>query len=442
MTSKDETSKEIVVIASETFTRQYLDLLNKRDDSKFHYKRACSVQECMGYLKESSKKYVLPAHDNYLMMAGILNQKLGFPNPSLLSLVVLKNKNLSRTVLGKFGWFFGFNLDQSNERILNNVAHYPCMLKPTMLCAGRGSFCCEDEAALCSNLEAIRGDPVREDNSSFHSEVISILKQSSKPGLIEKCTEYMVEQYIDISADGTYQYCMEGFIGSDGKVVIYSLVEELFFKNGLLLGHVIPPVHFNGNFEPFEAFMKSVGKRMWDLGFQNQAFDIEFWQLPDGRFWIVEVNLRMASSYYDLYHLYSGNHIYDDVANLVLSGSEPEISPFSHLKLMWSNSQRNHTHSFLLGLTTRARGKIDDIFDIDFLQGYISNTCGFALVSRNDVLKEVHSSTLGGILANITIKGSWNDIVTEEKRFREALYKDKEQFYEADKYPDDFVKET
>ena len=151
-TSKDEKNKEIVVIATDVYYGEHLHLLNKRDDSKFHYKRARSVQECIGHLKESSMKYVIPAHDNCLMMAGILNQKLEFPTPSLLSLVVLKNKNLSRMILGKFGWFYGFNLDQSNECILKNVARYPCMLKPTMLCGGMGSLCCEDEAALCSNL--------------------------------------------------------------------------------------------------------------------------------------------------------------------------------------------------------------------------------------------------------------------------------------------------
>ena len=63
------------------------------------------------------------------------------------------------------------------------------------------------------------------------------MKQSSQPQLIENCTEYMVEQYIDIDTDGTYQYCMEGFIGSrDGKVVIYSLMEKLYFRNKMLPG--------------------------------------------------------------------------------------------------------------------------------------------------------------------------------------------------------------
>ena len=248
----------------------------------------------------------------------------------------------------------------------------------------------------------------------------------------------MIEQYIDIDADCTYQYCMEGFIGSrDGKVVIYSLVEELYFKNKMLLGYVIPPVHFNGNFEPFEALMESVGKRMWELGFQNQAFDIEFWQLSDSSFWITEVNLRMAPIYYDLYHLYSGNHLYEDIANLVLSGSEPEKSPFSHLKHMWSNSKRNQTHSFQMALTTQARGKVQDVLDMDFFHGYISNGLvpGFVRISNDDILKGMLSITQGVI----TLKGSWNDIVTEAKRFREAFYKDKEQFYEADKYLDYFV---
>ena len=425
-----------------TYVQQHLDQLNARAVSMFQYKLAYSIQECMEYLREASKKCVIPAFDPQLMTAGIVNQKLGFPTPSLFSLVVLHNKNLSRMVLGKFGWFYGFNLAHSNEYIHSNVVQYPCMLKPTMLTLGTSLFCCEDEASLCSNLEKIRGDPKREENSSFRSEAISILKQSNQPELVEKCTEYMVEQYIDINANSTYQYCMEGFIGScDGKVVIYSLVEHLYFKNGMIIGYIIPPVHFNGEFEPFESFIESVGKKMWELGFQNQAFDIEFWQLPDGSFCITEVNLRMAPPYYDLYNLYSGNHLYDDVANHVLFQSKPEKSPFSHLKHMWSTSQHNHTHSFQIVLITRARGRVQDILDIDFLQEYISNgkAAGFIRMSNDDILSSAHSTAPGVMVANVTVKGSWNDIVTEAKKVREAFYKDKEQFYEADKYPDYFV---
>ena len=105
--------------------------------------------------------------------------------------------------------------------------------------------------------------------------------------------------------------------------------------------------------------MESVGKRMWELGFQNQA-------LNSGNFLTVvfgslKSQLTNGPIYYDLYHLYSGNQ---DVVNLVLFGSEPEKSPFSHLKHMWSISKRNHSHSFQMALTTQARGKVQDVLDI------------------------------------------------------------------------------
>ena len=64
----------------------------------------------MEYLRETRgklKRGIIPATDDFLMTAGIVNQKLGFPTPSLLFLVVFNNKNLSRTVLGKFGCFYG-----------------------------------------------------------------------------------------------------------------------------------------------------------------------------------------------------------------------------------------------------------------------------------------------------------------------------------------------
>ena len=100
----------------------------------------------------------------------------------------------------------------------------------------------------------------------------------------------MIEEYIDMNIKGTCQYCMEGFVSCDGRVLAYLLVEEIYFKNGEVLGNVIPPIHFNGNFKHFESFFEWVGKKMSDLGFRNQAFNMEFWQLPDKSFLITEIN--------------------------------------------------------------------------------------------------------------------------------------------------------
>ena len=158
---------------------------------------------------------------------------------------------------------------------------------------------------------------------------------------------------------------MEGFIGSgDGKVVIYSLVEELYFKNGMLLGYVMPPVHFDGNFEPLRhSWSQSVrgygnlDSKTWPLmlNFGNFLMAVfaslkSTYEWP--RYYTISTTSTVATIYtmmlqtlsssdqsqrnlhafsylkhYDLYHLYSGNHLYDDVANLVLFGSEPEKSP-------------------------------------------------------------------------------------------------------------------
>ena len=313
-------------------------------------------------------------------------------------------------------------------------------VKATMLAGGMLSFHCANEAALCSNLRITKADHTsREKNSSFSSEAISILRNIKEEKLIDKCTEHMIEEYVDINVKGTYQYCMEGFVSREGKVISYSLVEEVFFKNMMLLGHIIPPIHFDGNFEPFESFMEWVSEKLSCLGFQNQAFDVEFWQLPDGSFRIIEINPRMAASWYDLYHQYSGNNIYQDVASFVHHGIELEKTPLSHLKHMWPISGRNHAHSFQAVLTTRTTGRVGDVFDLDFLHDRIANgLIGFIRLSKDDILYKAHSTAPGTIVSNVTLKGSWSEIVTEEKRLRKKLYNDKDQFCEAE-YPDCFT---
>jgi hypothetical protein len=59
--------------------------------------------------------------------------------------------------------------------------------------------------------------------------------------------------------------------------------------------------------------------------------------------------------------------VYHDLASFVHHGIEPEKTPLSHLKDMWSISGCDHTHSFQTVLTTRATGRVGDVFDLDFL---------------------------------------------------------------------------
>jgi hypothetical protein len=440
MTSNGERSKETVVFSGDSYVNQYISQLNRSGESTFNFELSSvtptTVEECVKDMRETGKKCVIPTGDTTSVTATTVNHKLGFPAPSLPSIIACNNKNLASVLIGKCGWFYGFNLDQPIQHVLENVKSYPCMLKGTMLYGGALSFYCNDETTIRSSLETIKADlnVFKKKNSLFCSEAISILQANQRAELVDKCTEYIIEEYIDINVKGTYQYCMEGFISHDGRVTSYSILEELFFKNMISLGHVIPPIHFNGNFQIFESFLEWVGEKISALGFRNQAFNVEFWQLPDGSFQIVEVNPRMAAPYYDLYYQYSGNKFYQDVASFIHHGTEPEKTPLSHLKDMWSSSGQNHEHSFMIAFTTRATRKVSDIFDFDFFQDCLSNgLIGFTRLPKDDILKEAHSSTIGTTIANITLKGFWSEIVAEEKRLRKKLYKDKDQSYE---YPD------
>ena len=451
-TEKDSGRETVVFVGVETktYVSRLLDAITKSKDSLFNYEmymmpavNNATVKECVKYLKETGKKCLIPARDADTLTTSVVNQQLGYPTPSTTSIVCCNNKNIARTLFSSFGWFYGFNLDQSVDSILEQVKAFPCMLKATMLCGGEASFRCENENALRTNLEIIRSDTLtREMNKSFCSESVSFLQESNELELVNKCTEYMVEEYIETQNTGTYQFCMEAHVTRDGQVILYSLVEELFYENGMMLGHIIPPVHFEGEFAVFESYLESIGKRMYALGFRNQTFDIEFWRLPDGSFRLIEVNPRMAASYYDLYNQYNGSNVFQDVASLVHYEIEPDETPLAHLQKIWCSNKRKHTHSFQIGLVTRAVGKVDDVFDCDYLEKRIAKGLpGFIRYPREYVLSDMSSTRHGVIISNVTLRGSWNEIVEGARTLRERFYKDKSQFYEGQEYPDYFVKD-
>ena len=446
-------SREIVVFvdtAPSSYIVPYLRAFSKSDDSRFKYEvyylpvvNTASLQECVKHLKDTGKKCVLAGHDEAALTAAIVNKQLGYPAPSALSIICCNNKNLTRIIMGNFGWFYGFNLDQSIESVLEQVKGFPCMLKATMLASGKASFRCVNEASLRTNLETVRSAlQVREKTDSLRSEAVSLLSDSDKPELSKYCTEYIIEEYIETQSTDTYQFGIEAFITSEGRVIPYALVEMLIFKNGMVLGHIIPPIHFDGNLEPFNDYVVAIGKKLYDLGFKNQVCNIEFWRFPDGSFRLIEINSRIAAGYHDLYEQYCGSHLYDDMADFVHHQTEPSSEPLSHLNSAWSISKRNHTHALQVSLTTKAVGKVSDVFNYYLLdEKRKSGVPVFFHVTSDYILSDVTATRSGMQIALVTLRGSWNEIVEGAKSLRANFYRNKSQFYEAHEYPEYFVKD-
>ena len=397
-----------------------------------------TLKDCLQYVQSQGKHCVLSLTEETVLAQCFVNESLGYPCPSVLSTVYCLNKLLTRSFINDFKWFSGFNLEDDIEEIVQKVVAYPCMLKPTMLCRGNGSFRCNDEASFRSNWRKVKVNPqichaVRHN----HSQLVSLLTTIQQPDLAGKCTHYIVEEFVKIEGNETYQYCMEAYVTKDGKVIPYSLVEELAFKNGMFLAHTIPPYHFDGNFQCFEEYIVDIGTKLYCLGFKNQSFNIEFWQFPDGSFRLIEINPRNSQSYSDIFKMYSGNDIFHDVADLFLCNQLPVKSPFTELKQQWYLGQgKDLQYTAGIPCTTLARGRRSDLFNYDYLEELSDKGVPVHYFNPKDaILTDVDATLNGGSTVLITMKGSWKEIVTGARNFRKRFYKDMSNCVEGSLYP-------
>ena len=396
------------------------------------------IEKCVKYLQAQGKDCVISFNETTSFAAAVINKHLGYPSPSPLSNIYGLNKVLTRCLVDDFEWFFGFNLDDDVESWIKNVKSYPCMMKATMLSGGRASFRCNDEASLRSSLDAILSDNAMcRMLKESHSDAVKILGSFKEA---EKFTQYMVEEFITTKGTTTRQFCMEAFVTENGKVIPYSLVEELFFTNGVFIGHIIPPVHFDGDFQACDDYIIDIGKKLYQLGFKNQAFNIEFWRFSDGKFRLIEINPRCATPYYILYMEYSGNNLLNDVSSLFLHGKEPASTPLSKLKEQWSSGKSDKHYTISADLASVSLGKASELFNFDLLDQLSSEgTMMYYLIPRDHVLTKMNQTASGTLVCSYILKGSWNDMVRNERDIRKRFYKDFSQCEEAKEYPEYFV---
>ena len=447
-----ETPKEVVIYLTLTESHYYLpfvEALNTSKSSIFCYKEYRipstlteeAIEECVKYVQKLGKSCVVSFEDYTTTAAAVVNKRLGYPYPSLLSQIYCSNKLLTRTLVDDFDWFFGFNLDHPVESVLTKAHGHRCMLKPTMLSGGKAAYRCNDAESLRIALQTIRSDKDHcEKINEQHAELVKVLSQDNQE-VAEQCTQYMIEELIEVSNTNTYQFCMEAFITKEGKVIPYSLVEELLFKNGMFIGDLIPPIHLEGSLQACEDYVIDIGKKLHQLGFQNQAFNIEFWKLPNGKFRLIEINPRTATPYDLLYEQYCGRGVLDDVVNLVVHGKEPLQTPFSKLKEQWPvhKGDSNANYSFIVNLTTRVTGKATNVFDYHNIDEMFKREAPlFHRTPRDTVLTELNKTYVGTSMVQIVVQGSWNHIVTQAKDLRKSFYKDCSQCEESTEYPDYF----
>lgn len=395
-------------------------------------------EECVKFVKLEGKDCVISISETSLYLCAIVNERLGYSSPSLQSISVCRNKYHTRKLVTDFEWCYGFNLGDPVEQVVKHVKSFPCMLKPTSLCAGKGAFRCDDEASLRFKLQIISDDKDSLENiQSVQSQLLPLsVENDSDSG---ENPDYMVEEFIETWGTGIYQYFMEVFVTKEGKVIPYTLAEVFVFQGGMFLGTVIPPIHANGGIKPFEDHAIHIGGKLYNVGFKNQGFSLEFWRFPNCMFRLIEINPRVSPTTFDLHEQYSGSNIFNDVTDLMVHNKEPKYTPMSALKKQMTVTDTDD-YTFLIDFSSRATGLVSSVFNYDLLEDLSAKGhVVLFLTDRDVVLTEANATTLGKAIAFVTIKGTWNEIVNEEKSLRQKLYMGLPQYSECFKYPNYFT---
>ena len=440
-----ETETVICVYSVDTYGLvPLIERINNNKEAPFYYRlyfmpiiNEEAISMCITYVKEERKVCLLSFSETSSYACAIINERLGYLSPSPLSNVVCCDKYRTRMLVSELEWCCGFNLGDPVDLVVQNVKTFPCMVKPTMLYSGQGAFRCDNEASLRSKLQDINAyKHAIKCVQAVHREVLSMSRDKDA----DKSVQYMVEEFIETNGTGVCQYCMEVFVTKEGKLIPYSLSEVFLFQDGMFLGTVIPPIHFDGGIKPFEDYAIHIGDKLYNIGFKNQGFNIEFWRFPDGKFRIIEINPRLSKEMVNIDELYSGRNNLNDVTNLLLYNKEPTHTPLSVLKDRLAANTYEEEYAFLIDLSSRATGLVSSIINYDLLEEL--STKGYAVMfyaDRDCILTKASATTLGKLIASVTIKGTWNQIVKEEKSLREKLYMGLPQYSEFFGYPKYFT---
>ena len=185
-----EAKKEVVICVYSVNTDYMLpciERINKNKESPFYYMMYYipvvdeeAICKCIAYVKEEGKDCVLSLSETSLYVCAIINERLGYPSPTPLTNGICQNKYQTRLFVSDFEWCYGFNLGDPVELVVQNVKTFPCILKPTMLCGGKGMFRCDDEVSLRSKLHDLNADKdIVENVQALQSQVFLclVLKQ-------------------------------------------------------------------------------------------------------------------------------------------------------------------------------------------------------------------------------------------------------------------------
>jgi len=362
----------------------------------------------------------------------LINEKLGLQVPSRLAFLYCMNKYLMRELETNPNYYDWVDpATETNEEIVAKIKEWPFMLKNTSLSLGRGVFRIDDKEGLVKILNEYRADDALQkeiaDNYLYYKKGIP------EADLPEKIPPFIAEHFMEI--DRAIEYCYEGYITPEGKVMHYALTEEVYFSNHQALGYITPPISLTNEIAPeLEAWMDDYMGKMSDLGYRNQFFNIEFWITHEGEITLVEINPRAAHSYHYNYKLTYDNSLYGDNFRLAAGLPLEKVNPWEK----WKNAGDPETYTLIVLITAKETGRAGDIVDYDYIDQEDKN--GHIDVVRltkqeDDVLADADMTSAGVMLMQLWVSGSRDEVISREIEIRKKVYKHTQKDNDT-KYPD------
>lgn len=350
----------------------------------------------------------------------LINEALGNKAPSRLSFLYCMNKYLMRTLDKEGDLYFDYvdPLNETDEEIIAKIKEWPFMLKNTSLSLGRGIFKIKNEDDLRAVLADYRADTDLQ--QLIQSQYDSYLEGVDKADLPPVIPPFVAETLVDMNV--AIEYCYEGYITPEGKLIHYALTEEVYFSNHQALGYVTPPISIDEQMaDKIGQWAETYMQGYIDLGYVNQFFNLEFWIMPDGTINLVEINPRAAHSYHYNYMYSFGNSLYED--NFKLAAGDPVDA-----ETPWKKWRNGDTDQFTLIalITAKQTGKVSDILDYEYVRQLEEDEGVLIRHTRqkDDVLTDQDMTAAGVMLQQMWLTGATReDVIRREHEVRAKIYK-------------------
>jgi hypothetical protein len=347
----------------------------------------------------------------------LINDALGNKTIQRLAFLYCMNKYLMRKLETKPFWFDFVDPDkETDEEIVAKIKEWPFMLKNTSLSLGRGIFRTKTPEELVATLKEYRADKALQDEINYQNK--KIMEGIDPKVLPPNIPPFIAEHMVDMMK--LTEYCYEGYVTAEGKIVHYGFTEEVYFANHQGLGYMTPPLNFPAKKAHLvEAYVDDYMGKLAKLGYLNQFFNIECWIGPEDEIYLTEINPRAAHSYHYNYLHCFGCSLFGDNWELARDGTEPKTTP-------WQRWKEGHVdeYTLIILITGKETGKVSEILDYEYID-HLENKENILVrhcKKKGDTITEVTAA--GVMLLQIWITGKTaQDTINKEIEVRSKIYK-------------------